>query len=99
MKDIKDPYSELAFAVCIEAVDSYRRARRFVDNDHVKHYKNHDAGKRVLRDHLNELRDTEAFFKSPVFELYSGLDGNKVFEKLKAECDGGYYGSRQFRFL
>lgn len=87
MKDIINPYGELAFAVCLQAVDDYRRGRRFVDKKPVG----------VSAGYSSELRrwltDSEKFMKSGTFDVYSGLDGREVLKRLRKECDRGDYGN------
>ena len=97
MKDIKSPYIDLAFAICIRAVEDYRASRCFLDKT-----PDDPNAKQWLKDRRNRMAkaliDTESFFNSDMFYVYSGLDGRKVFKQLKTECDDGYYGESRKRW-
>lgn len=94
MKEIKSPYKELAFAICMRAVDDYRDIRYFFAHTEID-----DGSPAYLKERQalfkKELPRIESFFNSELFEIYSGLQGSRVYKKLKDECDHGYYGDHR----
>jgi len=86
---------ELAQAVCLKAVDDYRDARYFIETKQKSRPLSTRDKKTtgwLWRKNLSSAID---FMKSPLFEVYSGLDGPSVLKRLKDECDRGIYGLKK----
>ena len=97
MKDLRSPYIELAFAICIRAVEDYRAARCFIDRTPPE--EDDKEWKKSRRTQMTKaLRDTVSFFRSELFYQYSGLNGEQVLKQLEDECDNGYYGDSRNRW-
>lgn len=92
MKDMNDPYKDLAEAVCLQAVDDYRNARYFFEVGRFKKKYTEKTKKYLMYVYKKYLKTAAEFLNDPAFELYSGLDGEKIYKRLKAECDNGNYG-------
>lgn len=70
-----DGYEELANAVILLAVRDYRTARKRLR----KHPNDHYAE--------SEIHRCERFFKGPVFEIYTNIDGPSLLRRLQEETD------------
>lgn len=92
MKDINDPYKDLAEAVCLQTVEDYRNARYFFEVGQFRKKYTEKTKKYLMYFHKKNLKTAVEFLNDPMFEFYSGLNGKKIYQRLKAECDNGNYG-------
>lgn len=54
-------------------------------------HKNWLRKRREIHFHEYNIKTAQEFMKSGRFEFYCGIDGKKVLEKIKRECDHGKY--------
>ena len=94
MKKVRDPYKDLANAICLLAVEDYRNARRFLDSKQRDRKLTIKSKKTLSWLHRTNLESAITFMNSSMFEFYCGLDGPKILKRLEKECNGGVYGKR-----
>lgn len=69
----KDPYEELGNAVVLQAVKDYRTAVK-----HLKHNRKNDAA-------LKMKAESERFFTSKHFSIFTSIDGKSLLAQLEKE--------------
>ena len=69
----EDPYERLANAIILQAASDYRR--------NLKKLKKNPQN----RDVMNEVLQTEKFFRSPWYQVLTTVDGEFLIQKLRKE--------------
>lgn len=70
-------YEELGNAVVLQAVKDYRKAYK-----HLMRYPHSLKAK-------HEVGNIEAFFRNQRFNLFTGLDGEMILDRLQEELESG----------